>query len=291
MAFPDAQAVQTWVDAFRSDVRILLQDKGSHFSGKTDMESLANSDRTFIDWVGSRAPIEKTSRFEDTPNIESTRKRIMIEHRPWHDGELFDSIDELRTIGDFQSKIQMTFVNGFNVKKDQVIIDAALGSVWTGRNGNVEEAWDSNYTLDPTGTSGLTLAKLLEVLQKLREDNVDPDETLYWACAPKQITDMLEEEKLTNADYNTMQNLARGMINTFAGFEFIMTNLLGSTAAGRRNIAYAKSGIIMGIGEDLMAKVSERDDKSYANQLYMRMDVGATRTEQGKVHEIICSEA
>ena len=76
------------------------------------------------------------------------------------------------------------------------------------------------------------------------------------------------------------------------GFKFIHTELLGvDSSSYRRVIAWAKSGLHLGMWNDVNAKISERSDKSYATQVYVKGTFGATRTEEGKVVEILCNEA
>jgi hypothetical protein len=41
---------------------------------------------------------------------------------------------------------------------------------------------------------------------------------------------------------------------------------------------------------DITTRISERDDKSYATQVYVKGTFGATRLEEGKVVEILCTE-
>jgi hypothetical protein len=56
----------------------------------------------------------------------------------------------------------------------------------------------------------------------------------------------------------------------------------------RRVIAWAKSGLHLGMWNDINTKISERADKSYASQVYVKGTFGATRTEEKKVVEILC---
>ena len=58
----------------------------------------------------------------------------------------------------------------------------------------------------------------------------------------------------------------------------------------RYTIAWAKSGLALGVGAEIMTRVTERADKSYAMQPYARMSIGATRIEDAKVVEIACNE-
>jgi hypothetical protein len=75
--------------------------------------------------------------------------------------------------------------------------------------------------------SGLTLAKLIEAKEILDSGNVDPSIPRYIACSPKQVTDLLNNTTVTSSDYNTVKALAMGEINTFVGFNFIVSNRLG----------------------------------------------------------------
>ncbi|HXJ70320.1 MAG TPA: phage capsid protein, partial [Verrucomicrobiae bacterium] len=60
--------------------------------------------------------------------------------------------------------------------------------------------------------------------------------------------------------------------------------------SGNDNVLFwTKSGIKLGIGKDATARISERDDKNYATQVFYSMIIGATRMEEAKVGIITCS--
>ena len=48
--------------------------------------------------------------------------------------------------------------------------------------------------------------------------------------------------------------------------------------------------MMLGFWNDVTGRVSERDDKSYATQVYASTTIGATRLEEAKVVEILCAE-
>jgi len=82
-----------------------------------------------------------------------------------------------------------------------------------------------------------------------------------------------------------------GEINSFVGFNFIVTNRLGvDGSSNRRVIAWAMDGIKAAIGKEPTARIDERADKSYATQIYYSMTLGATRMEEKKVVEVLCAE-
>jgi hypothetical protein len=44
------------------------------------------------------------------------------------------------------------------------------------------------------------------------------------------------------------------------------------------------------MGSDITTRISERDDKNYATQVFLSMTIGATRIEDEKVVEVACQE-
>ena len=85
--------------------------------------------------------------------------------------------------------------------------------------------------------------------------------------------------------------MATGEVNSYLGFNFIVSNRLALDGTTRSCIAFAQDGIALGIGKDISARIDERADKSYATQVYYCMSIGATRMEEAKVVEVQCTEA
>jgi len=103
----------------------------------------------------------------------------------------------------------------------------------------------------------------------------------------------IRNNRLKNVDFGisvgARDSLVQGNVDTFLGFKFIHCERLGVDGSGdRRCIAWAKSGMHLGMWNDITTKISERADKSYATQVYVKGTFGATRTEEKKVVEIIC---
>ena len=110
---------------------------------------------------------------------------------------------------------------------------------------------------------------------------------------PKQIQDLLGTTEVSSSDYNTVKALAMGQVDSFLGFNFIMSTRLNKDATyttDRLVFAFTEDAIKLAIGKDVSAKISERADKSYATQVYYAMDIGATRMEEEKVVQIPCNE-
>ena len=90
-----------------------------------------------------------------------------------------------------------------------------------------------------------------------------------------------------------MKALAQGDINSFLGFEFIMSTRLeldGTNTDDRLCFGFTEDAIKLAIGSDVKAKITERDDKSYATQVYYSMAIGATRMQETHVFQVPCDE-
>jgi hypothetical protein len=112
-------------------------------------------------------------------------------------------------------------------------------------------------------------------------------------CGPQQIQDLLNTTEVKNSDFNTVKALAQGSINSFMGFDFIMSTRLVKDAThttDREIYAFTEDAVKLAIGSDVKARIDERNDKSYATQVYYSMAIGATRMEEAKVVQIKCNE-
>jgi hypothetical protein len=76
------------------------------------------------------------------------------------------------------------------------------------------------------------------------------------------------------------------------GFKFKrLERLLVDANAYRRVIAWTRSGLKLGIGQDVKADIAPRPDKRFSMYAYFCMSIGATRMQEKKVVEIKCLES
>jgi hypothetical protein len=68
-----------------------------------------------------------------------------------------------------------------------------------------------------------------------------------------------------------------------------LTSML-QTQTIEKCFAFTEDAVKLAIGSDVKARIDERNDKSYATQVYYSMAIGATRMEEDKVVEIRCNE-
>ena len=70
----------------------------------------------------------------------------------------------------------------------------------------------------------------------------------------------------------------------------VMSTGDSAAAIGRSCLAFQSEGVKLGIGEDIIGKITERDDKCFATQVYYEMAIGATRMQEELVVQINCKE-
>ena len=82
-----------------------------------------------------------------------------------------------------------------------------------------------------------------------------------------------------------------GQVDSFMGFKFVRTQLLSKTSNTRTCLAYPKSGIILGMADQMTTRMDERTDLNYTWQVWCQGTFGATRTWLDKVVSVACDES
>lgn len=287
------QITTAFVQQYSSNVQMLSQQMGSVLRGVVDVESVTGKS-AFFDQVGKTTAVVRSSRHADTPQIDTphSRRRVTLADYEWAD--LIDNADKVRLLIDPTSSYAKAAAAAMGRAMDDVIIAALGGTAYTGETGStsvVLPAAQKPYS--SSQSDGLTITKLLEAKRLLDAADVDPSLQRYLVCGPKQIGDLLGTTQVTSSDFNTVKALAQGQVDSFLGFQFIVTNRLKLDATNtddRLAYAFTADAIKLAIGQDVLARIDERADKSYSTQVYYAMSIGATRMEEEKVVEIACDE-
>ena len=289
------QITTAFVKQFGDNAQILLQQKGSLLR-KWINEEKVRGESSFFDQIGATHASKVLTRHGDTPRSDTPHERRRLTTQAYSWADLIDNEDLVKTLIDPTSKYAINASMAMGRAIDEVIVDAALGTSYAGEDGATAL---TGQTAIPHGSAGLTLTKLLNAKETMDGDNVDTDGR-YLVCTAKQISDLLNTTEVKSADYNTVRALATGDIESFLGFKFVPVNgkrsqgtkiIPTNNAASRRCFAFQKDGLTLGIGADIKTKIGERADKNCATQVFLSMSIGATRMDEKKVLEIICSES
>jgi hypothetical protein len=291
------QITTAFVQQYRANVEHLVQQKGSRLRALVRTET-QNAEFDFYDRIGATEAQEVTGRHQDTPliNVPHDRRRVSLRDFDWAD--LIDRPDRIRMLIDPTSPYSQNAAYALGRKMDGVILDAAFATAYTGKTGTSTVTFPSSQQIavdyvesGSAANSGMTIGKLRRAKQILDENEVDPTERRYIAMTAQQMTDLLRTTEVTSADYNTVRALVAGDLNTYMGFEFVRTELVRTNASNhRRCVAWAQSGLLLAVGQDIVTDIGPRRDKRNSTQVYVSASFGATRMEEEKLVEIICAE-
>ena len=283
------QITTAFVNQFSSNVSMLSQQMGSLLRPAVDVESVTG-EKAFFDQVGEAAAVARTSRHQDTPLVTPPHSRRQVSLTTFEWADLIDDSDKVRMLIDPTSSYARAAAAAIGRAMDDEIIDALGGDAKTGKDGSTTTSFPAGQKI-AVGGAGLTIAKLVSAKKLLDANDVDPSVKRYIVVSPEQIEDLLNSTTVTSSDFNTVKALVQGDINTFVGFEFIVSNRLKVDGSSNRLVyAFAQDGIKLAVGKDVMARIEERADKSFSTQIYYCASFGSTRMEEDKVVEIACSE-
>jgi hypothetical protein len=284
------QITTAFVQQYSNNVQMLSQQKGSLLRSAVDVETVVGKN-AFFDQVGSALAVKRTTRHADTPQMDTPHARRRVSLVDYEYADLIDNQDKIRTLIDPTSAYASAAAYALGRAQDDEIIAALSGTAYTGETGSTATALPVSQKITEGGTNGLTIAKLRSAKEILDAASVDPSIARYIAVSPKQITDLLGTTEVTSSDFNSVKALANGEVNSFLGFNFIVSNRLTSASSKRLCLVWAMDGCKMAIGQDLMTRIDERSDKGYAHQVYVCQSIGATRMEEDKVVTIQAHEA
>jgi Phage capsid protein len=284
------QITTAFVEQYSANVQLLSQQSGSLLRDKVRVESVVGKN-AFFDQIGSVTATVRSSRHSDTPQADTPHSRRRVSLADYEFADLIDDLDKVRMLADPTSSYAQAAAYAMGRAMDDAIIAAATGTAYTGVAGGTSTALPAGQIITEASTGGLTIAKLRQAKKILDLNDVDPSIARYIIVGPKQIDDLLGTTEVTSSDFNTVKALAMGDVNSFLGFNFIVSNRLAIASSKRSLIAFAQDGLLLGVGKDVTARIDERADKGYATQVYYSAAFGATRMDEQKVVKIEAHEA
>ena len=285
-----SQITTAFVQQYSNNVQMLSQQKGSLLRGSVDVESVVGKN-SFFDQVGVATAQKRVTRHSDTPQMDTPHARRRVSLVDYEYADLIDNQDKIRTLIDPTSSYALAAAYALGRAQDDEIIAAVSGTAYAGETGSTSVALPSAQKITESGTAGLTIAKLRSAKEIMDSGNVDPSIPRWIVVSPKQVTDLLGTTEVTSSDFNSVKALANGEVNSFLGFNFIVSNRLSIGSSKRLCLAWAQDGMKMALGQDIMTKIDERSDKGYATQVYVCQSIGATRLEEEKIVSIQAHEA
>jgi hypothetical protein len=276
---------------FSDQVGMLSQQKDSDFFAAVDVRDFFGENAEVIKQYGTTAFTDLTDPTGDTvfDTIDkdsrwcfpSDKKNVLPTSRE----------DELRTIINTTNPLVMGQAAALARLYDLTVMTGALGSNSTGKfDALVSTALPAAQIINSTATGvAFALDFVKQAKKKMDEANVSKADR-FIAVSPDQMSRLMNDPEVTSSDYNTVKALVQGEINTYLGFTWIMSTSVPTTGDIESAVCWQRTGICLGLwsrdGRRVFSRIDERSDKNYLTQVYSKVTLGATRTEEVKVVEI-----
>jgi hypothetical protein len=283
-----------FVQEYKSNVEMLLQQSGSRLRDKVMTSSHTGKAASIVEQFGSATAQVKTGRHSDTPLLDLSQDKRWVFPLDYEWASMIDNEDQLRALVNLTSPYAVAGANAMNRAIDDVLLTAIFGTNYKGENGTTSETFDSAYEVGVNvgGTaSALNVAKLQSAVRLLMLANKgELSEAVYGAISSYEHDSLIKEVQVANKDYGNSAVLVDGRVKRFMGIDFTITERLNITSGNRLVPVWLKSGMNLGVWNDIKAEIGPRPDKSYATQVYLAMTLGATRTQLGKQIRVLCDD-
>lgn len=284
------QISTAFVQQYNTNVAHLLQQKGSKLRDSVMTSTATGKAAKAIEQVGAVNAVKRTTRHSDTPLISTPHDARWAFPVDYEWADLIDDQDKVRMLIDPQSPYAVNGAYALGRAIDDEILGAFFATSKTGENGTTDETFSTDQDVAIDGTTNLTIDQLLEGKRILMQNEVDLDnDQIFMAVTAAQHEDLLGMTQIQTIDSNATKVLVDGRVRSFLGINFITTERIPGSADPYPLPMWAKSGMALCVWNDITTKISEREDKSYATQVYCKATVGATRLESGKVVRIFAA--
>lgn len=285
---------------FATALELKLQQQGSKLRGKVREGYHVGKMASPVNQVGAIQSKAPAGRYAPKNRTDSDFTRRWVFPTDREIDQLIDSFDELKTIVDPKSAYVENAANACGRDWDDAIIAAATGNAQIGQDAASlsTEAFDTTQfqvavNFGASAAAGLTVAKMIETKRILRHYHNDLDaDPLTLIIGSTQESDLLKQAQVTSTDFNERPVLVDGKVTRFMGFDIVVMERLPIVSANVRGcIAFVKSGLYLGMWKDTTNRVSIRNDlSSEPYDLYTSHSFGATRTQPGKVVQVLASD-
>lgn len=297
----------SFVQQYSTNVAMLLQQTTSRLREAVQVQAITGAKAaTLVDQFGAVNPVKNLSRHADTPLIGVPEDRRWVYPSDYDWADLIDNQDKLRLLIDPTSPYAMAGAMAMNRAIDDEILLGIFNSNNTGETGSTATGLLSAYnsgsqviasTTGSGGTAtGLNIAKLRAAKKILMKAEVDIDnDQLFMVIGADDHDSLLNEAQAISLDYNTKPVLVDGRITQFMGFNFIHSERMpggGSAVSGLPTVTggdsrylpfWAKSGVALGMWNDVQTSIDKRADKRNSTQVYVTGTFGGTRLEEKRV--------
>jgi hypothetical protein len=280
----------SFVQQFSANVHLLAEQRYSRLRATVLTEQITGESFAKERIGGIDAANEVTTRHGDTPLNSTPHTRRWGFVKDYDVADLIDKPDKAKLLIDPTSYYTMRHAGTMGRSVDDTLISAIGGTAATGHTGTGTASLSGSQVI-ANGSTGLTIDKIMQAKQVLDHNEVDEFYPRYAWVTSRQIRDLLNDDKVTSSDFNSVQALVQGKIDTYLGFKFVRTERLITASSIRSCYFFAQPAITLGMQREPSSEVNTRPDKRNNMQIYTSGSWGAVRVEDEMVVNVDCSEA
>lgn len=299
----DDGLVQLFQTQFSTMLRLKLQQKTSKLRGTVEEGSHTGAKMASpINFLGAMVMRTPEGRFSPKKNTPGDYSRRWVSPIDRTGDQYVDTFDQLKTPIDPKSQLVARAAAACARDWDDEVIRAATANATIGVDAGslTTEAFDTATfqvagNFGASAAVGLTVAKLNEARRILEHYHTfDDGESATLIIGSNQHADLRNQAQVTSSDFN--QNggvLVNGVVTRYMGFDVKVSERLptitdkNSAANQRGCLVYVKSGMYLGMWQDIKTEVLRRGDlEGNPWDISTIHSFGATRTELGKVIQV-----
>lgn len=290
--------------AYDSNWKFTVNQQMRSLLGPLVIRDKIDGEKKRYNYIGKTLPRKVTSRLGASVPQDVPQSERWVRPQPYEQIAWIDENDKARlgSLSEPSNEFQEAHRRAFGLLEDQLIINAAVGTSYTGETGVTAIVLPStqkvavNYV--PSGAaanSGLTLGKLVQAKFLMDVAHV-PQEGRVLAHSAKQLADLLNNVvEIKSHDYNNVKALVEGRVSYFMGFQFVMVDKdalpYDSGTDIRKIVAFQKDGLVLGWGSNPMGRLDVLPTQRHALQVRSTIDYDAARLQEETVVEIATDES
>ena len=287
-----------FVQQYTTNVQLLSQQKGSRLRNSVTTGQYKGKQGVPVEQFAPTVAQKRTTRYPSLTPVDTQTDRRWVFPVDYDWSDLIDNIDKLRMLIDPQSSYVQNGTAAMNRAMDDEIIAAFFGVAKTGVDGSTSTSFPASQQISASegasAATGLNVEKLKAGIQLLLFNEAwDPSggDRLTCVISAKQNRNLMDEIQVINSDYNGDKAVVNdGFIMSWGKVDFVHSERLPVNGSSQtRCPMYVKSGMHLGMWQDLSSDVSQRKDLAGLPwQVYLYGTFGGTRIEEKKVVEIPC---
>ncbi len=286
LANPNVAYKQQFHDTYRD----ALAQRETRFMRASVDRGMVDGTSFTINGLGVTEFKPVTGRYQDkTPQTLENGTRVVY-MSDYDATVVVDGFDIPKLSADPSFKYPGLLADASNRLKDKIIYRALLDPVVvkTSENTFGTVSMPASQIILAGGTA-FTKAKVIFARSLFRKNECDDKngEQLFIAYNDEMLRQILADTTLTSADYMTGQMLQTGGVaENWLGFTWVPYQALDNGAGGAaeaRTVAWAKSGVEVGMGLNFKTHVSENTQKrGHPTEAYGWLSLGAGRQDEKK---------